>query len=84
MKFMIRTLAATMLLSLFGCQSMPPIHTVREVDLDRFMGDWYVIANIPTFIETDAFNAVESYRLDEDGTIHTTFTFNKGGYDGPL
>jgi apolipoprotein D and lipocalin family protein len=48
------------------------------------MGDWYVIANIPTFIEKDAFNARESYRLGEDGTVLTTFTFNKGGFDGPV
>ena len=33
---------------------MKPIHTVEYVDLGRFMGDWYVIANIPTFIEKDA------------------------------
>jgi apolipoprotein D and lipocalin family protein len=63
---------------------MDPIHTVSSVDLNRFMGDWYVIANIPTTIEKDAYNAVESYRLAEDGTIETTFTFNKGGFDGPL
>lgn len=48
------------------------------------MGDWYVIANIPSFIETNAYNAVESYRLNEDGTIATTFTFREGGFDGPL
>jgi apolipoprotein D and lipocalin family protein len=47
------------------------------------MGDWYVIACIPTWIERDAWNAVESYRLDPDGTIATTFTFRKGGFDGP-
>lgn len=68
---------------LWGCQTMKPIHTVESVDLKRFMGDWYVIASIPTFIETDAFNAVESYKLAEDGTIETTFRFNKGGFDGP-
>jgi apolipoprotein D and lipocalin family protein len=62
---------------------MKPIHTVESVDLKRFMGDWYVIASIPTFIETDAYNAVESYQLAEDGTIETTFRFNKGGFDGP-
>lgn len=56
----------------------------RRVDLQKFMGDWYVIAHIPTFIETQAYNAVESYKLDPDGTIATTFTFNKGGFDGPL
>jgi len=48
------------------------------------MGDWYVIANIPTFIEKDAYKAIESYRLDDDGTVATTFRFNKGSLDGPL
>ena len=67
-----------------GCQTFDPIHTVPYVDLDRFMGDWYVIANIPTFIEKDAHNAVESYRLAEDGTIDTTFKFNQGSFGGPL
>jgi apolipoprotein D and lipocalin family protein len=46
------------------------------------MGDWYVIASIPTYIERDAYNAVESYRLAPDGTIETTFTFKEGGFDG--
>jgi apolipoprotein D and lipocalin family protein len=58
--------------------------TAEHVDLDRFMGDWYVIASIPTFLEKDAYNAVESYRLDPDGTIATTFTFHRNSFDGPL
>lgn len=58
--------------------------TVKQVDLERFMGKWYVIANIPTFVEKGAYNAVESYALNPDGTIATTFTFNKDGFDGPL
>ncbi len=74
--------AAAILLT--GCQSMGPIKTVTSVDIHRFMGDWYVIANIPTFLEKNAYNARESYRLAADGTIATTFTFNKGGFDGPL
>ena len=45
------------------------IKTVESVNLDRFMGEWYVIAHIPTFIEKNAFNAVESYELNKDGTI---------------
>ena len=56
--------------------------TVDYVDLERFMGSWYVIANIPTFLEKDAYNAVETYALDDDGSIDTTFTFRKGGFDG--
>jgi apolipoprotein D and lipocalin family protein len=69
-------------LFLSACSSVEPLATVDHVDLDRFMGDWYVIANIPTSIETEAFNAIESYRLDEDGSIATTFTFNKGSFTG--
>lgn len=49
--------AAGMLLG--GCQSVP-LATVPAVDLNRFMGDWYVIACIPTFIEKGAHNAIES------------------------
>ena len=72
------------LILISGCQTLKPIHTVEYVDLNRFMGDWYVIANIPTFVEKDVFNAIESYRLDDDGTVATTFSFNKGSLDGPL
>ncbi|HKJ53656.1 MAG TPA: lipocalin family protein [Gammaproteobacteria bacterium] len=67
-----------------GCASPQPIRTVGQVDLPRFMGDWYVIANIPTFIEQGAYNSVESYRLAEDGSIDTTFRFRDGGFDGEL
>jgi apolipoprotein D and lipocalin family protein len=71
-------------LLLTGCQaSLPPIEPVDYVDLPRFMGDWYVIANIPTWLEQGAHNAVESYRLDDDGSIATTFTYRADAFDGP-
>lgn len=60
----------------------PEMETVDYVDLDRFMGDWYVIANIPTFLEKGAHNAVETYAMNDDGTIATTFTFRDDGFDG--
>jgi len=72
------------LLGMLMCTNTPSLKTVPDVNLPRFMGPWYVIANIPTFLEKDAYNAIESYRLDTDGTIATTFTFHKGAYDGPL
>ncbi len=68
---------------LAACSSAPTVPAAEHVDLQRFMGDWYVIANIPTFAEKDAYNAVESYRLDKDGSIATTFTFREGSFDGP-
>ena len=54
---------------------MEPLITVAKVDIERFMGDWYVIANIPTFLEKNATNAIESYRQNSKGQIETTFTF---------
>lgn len=78
MKFPVLVLA--MLTS--ACTSIEPLETVEHVDLDRFMGEWYVIASIPTFIETDAYNAIETYRLDDDGTVDTVFTFLQGSFDG--
>ena len=70
-------------LTLAACASSG--HEMETADyeaLKRFMGDWYVIANIPTFLEKDAYNAVETYEMNDDGTIATTFTFRKGGFDG--
>jgi apolipoprotein D and lipocalin family protein len=63
---------------------MNEIPLVKQVDLPKFMGDWYVIAAIPTAIETQSFNAIENYQLNTDGTIATTFTFYKGAFDGPF
>jgi apolipoprotein D and lipocalin family protein len=74
----------SMMFSLSGCSNLEPLKTVDHVDIERFMGDWYVIANIPTAIEKGAHNAIESYRLDDDGSIATTFTFHKGDFNGPL
>lgn len=73
-----------MVLIATGCSTQKPMPAVDYVDLKRFMGDWYVIANIPTFVEKNAFNPVESYRLNDDGTIATTFKFNLGSLNGEL
>lgn len=76
-------LTSALSLALTGCTAQhPPMETVDYVDLERFMGDWYVIAHIPTFVEDEAYNAIENYRLNDDGTIATTFTFRQGGFDG--
>ncbi len=53
------------------------------IELERFMGDWYVIAHIPLSPEAAAHEAVESYRLADDGTIDVRFQFCEGALDGP-
>lgn len=81
-------------LTVLGCSSstMPPLRGIEApVDLERFMGSWYVIAAIPIhipllpmFSEKDAHNGVETYRLTPEGIIETTYTFNRGSFDGPV
>lgn len=82
---LLKILLLTSLLSIIGCQSasnLPPIRTAESVDLKKFTGDWYVLANIPTFIETEAYNAMETYSEPADGKIATTFSFNEGSFSG--
>ena len=79
-------LVALLFATLTACGVSPKkvtVPVVASVDLPKFMGPWYVIGVIPTFIEKDIYNAIESYELAPDGTIKTTFTFNKGAFDGP-
>jgi apolipoprotein D and lipocalin family protein len=76
------------LLNACATHRVPPLEAMdRKVDLERFMGDWYVIGFIPItlpfFSEEGAHNGVESYRLTDEGGIETTYTFRDGGFDGP-
>ncbi len=77
--------AVAMLLSCSATAAdLPPLQTVPQVDLQRYAGDWYVIANIPPSIEKNAYNSVEHYEVDADGNIPTRFTYRKNGFDGSI
>ena len=77
---------AALALSLLSACATAPMKIADHVDIPRFMGDWYVLAHIPASAEKDAWNAVESYRLEDGKTdvVETTFTFREGSFDGPL
>ena len=72
------------LLFLTNCQdvNLKPMETVPYVDIEKFMGDWYVIANIPTFLEKGATNAIESYQLNDKGEVETYFSYFKNSPQG--
>jgi len=53
-----------------------------NVDLRRYMGTWYVIANIPYFAENGNVAARDVYRLDGDGNVATTYVYRKA-FDAP-
>jgi apolipoprotein D and lipocalin family protein len=71
--------------NLTGCASMnDPLRTVAHVDLPRYMGDWFVIGEIPYFAEKDCVDSIESYALRPDGKIDNWFTCRKKSFDAPL
>ncbi len=88
MRYLILHIFFLVSLLIIGCNNnldkseLSEMKTVDYVDIERFMGDWYVIANIPTFIEKGATNAIESYKLGDKGVIETTFTFYQDSPDG--
>jgi apolipoprotein D and lipocalin family protein len=85
-----RALCAFVMLAVFagansGCASMQqPLRPVSHVDLQRYMGDWFVIANIPYFAEKNCVDSIESYALRTDGRIDNWFTCRKKSFDAPM
>jgi len=56
-----------------------PFETVKNLDIERFMGKWYVIAAIPSFVEKKCINAYDVYTLNENGTIDIKYYAEKNG-----
>ena len=90
----IRAIAACCAAVLLGaCAGSPPNADPRaavplalapSVDLPRFMGRWYVIANIPYFAERGYVGSYVDYSLRADGDIDDIFSGHKNSFDKPL
>jgi apolipoprotein D and lipocalin family protein len=74
-----------------SCSNGPPNPNPRAdvplqsvpVDLPRYMGRWYVIANIPYFAERDFVASRAQWTLRADGKIDDEFFGRKKGFDQP-
>jgi len=76
-------LAIGLLTMLNGAEKQQDQILVEYVDIERFMGDWFVIANIPTLFEKGAVNAIENYTWNsEKEIIEVSFDYRKGSPDG--
>lgn len=81
-------LVISLLAVLSGCNTFrtpDPIPTVERLDLDKFMGQWYIIASTPMMLrrDADAWNAVEIYSRATRG-IQITYQYNDDAPDGEL
>ncbi len=74
-----------LMLVIWGCGTTGAnVKTVEKVNINKFMGDWYVLAGRFTFLEKDVHNGLEKYTWNkEQDRIDVDFTFNKGAFDGP-
>ena len=60
------------------------IRTVESVDLEKFMGKWYVLYYTPTLFDKYATNGTETYYFDyETSKIDIEYKFNKKSFSGP-
>ncbi|MEG0194108.1 MAG: lipocalin family protein [Stenotrophomonas sp.] len=48
------------------------------IDLQRFMGTWYVIGRVPNFIERGHVASVNQYALREDNKVAITYRYRDG------
>jgi apolipoprotein D and lipocalin family protein len=54
-------------------KNIPPLITVKQVDLIKYVGLWYEVAKIPnSFQDQCAYGTTAEYRIDEDGDIIVT------------
>jgi apolipoprotein D and lipocalin family protein len=68
-----------------GCISSgkPRPATVASVDLDRYMGRWFVISHVPYFLEKGKVASYDTYARRRDGTLTNNFTFREKTIGGP-
>ena len=71
-----------------GCSAAevgrPPLVLAKHVDLGRYSGRWYVIANIPYFAERGNVGTYVEYLLLPDGRIADVYHAHEKSFDAPL
>jgi apolipoprotein D and lipocalin family protein len=61
-----------------------PLKLAPNVDLDRYMGRWYIIANVPYFAERGFVGSYVEYSKRADGDIDDIFFGHKKTFDSEL
>jgi len=76
----------TIISNILSCASLPAYNkTVDKIEIQKFMGTWYVHGGRFTPFEKDVYNGVETYTWNsEKKRIDIGFTYNQGGFDGPI
>ncbi len=82
--------ALTALTCLAGCTAsttdrlkLPPLETVAHVDLGRYVGSWYEIANFPQSFQRGCVASTATYTARDDGEIDVLNRCREGAIDAP-
>jgi len=78
-----RLLFASFML-LMGCATHLPLQTESYVDADRFIGEWYVISNIPYFAERNKVASKTIYRKVGENQYQDIFESRDGSFDSEI
>ena len=79
-----------LLASLVGCSAstterlkLPPLEAVAHVDLGRYVGSWYEIANFPQRFQRGCVASTATYSVRDDGEIDVLNRCREGALDAP-
>lgn len=76
-------IGALFMMILTACSTTTDYKTVDKLELNRFMGDWYVLAGRFTFLEKNVHNGLERYTFNQEkNRIDVDFTYNQGSLTG--
>jgi apolipoprotein D and lipocalin family protein len=68
-----------------GCASpQPPLEVVKEVDLGRYLGQWYEIASFPQHFQRGCVASRATYSRRDDGRIAVVNECRDRSFDGEL
>ena len=62
---------------------LPPLETVAYVNLQRYAGTWYEIANYPQRFQRGCTATTATYIIRKDGEVNVVNRCRKGSIDGP-
>ena len=63
--------------SIASAGNKTPLTSQATIDLPKYMGRWWVIANIPYFAENGKVATADVYQLKADGKIDNVFAYRK-------
>lgn len=83
------TLTVILIWMMMGCAktttqrlNLPPLEAVEHVDVSKYMGTWYEIANFPQSFQKGCTATTATYSLRDDGQVDVTNRCRKGSTDG--